>query len=763
MTDTETTALRPRKPANEPPAEAFAPIETAATGGTNFLLSAVRRWPWVLVGLLFGVVAGVFGLYLSRPNVFQSNAQVLVIKKRADAFGGSDARMMVLEDYVATQVSVIKSERIMATAAKKVPAERVAGYYPADPNNPEREVELRTKFLQGGFTVAREKDINSPAGGTNILNLNFKASSAEDAKVFLETVIATYSKELATVYDDETRKQIETADNQIRALEGEIGTLETKRAENLAAVIKITPEELAVVRVRVSKLIDQLRQLRQDESNLTSKLDLIKQVGNDPRARGLLLAQLGDVGRGGAVPVGRVDVENPDAAIRSIRLERAEQLKKYGPDHQIIQALDAKLTYLEELNKPPVGGGPAPLDSLGIAEQILKSRLANTRKDLVATDLDLDRDTKTLTSAGSLQSTIDFSTRMIQDKSLRREELKSKRQQLESTKSAGGFEAVVLSKPEADVVPVAPSLPRSIMLGAAAGLILGLGLAALAELADKSFRSPAEIRSRLGLPVIGHIPPIRTGLPMDVPLDVESSLVCAVRPKSVEAEAYRGVRTSLYFSLQGRGHQVIQVTSPNPGDGKSTLATNLAVSIAQSGKRVLLIDCDFRRPRLHKIFKMENAGPGFVAVIIGESSLRDAVRPGPVENLSLLPCGTRPTNPAELLTSPEFAKIIEQAKRDYDFVVLDTPPILAVSDPSVVAPRADGVILVFRMTSKARPQAERAREQLGSLGANVLGVVVNGAGRASDGYGYGTGAGYHYDYEYEYADKYHDDDDEANK
>ena len=123
---------------------------------------------------------------------------------------------------------------------------------------------------------------------------------------------------------------------------------------------------------------------------------------------------------------------------------------------------------------------------------------------------------------------------------------------------------------------------------------------------------------------------------------------------------------------------------------------------------------------------------------------------------SVLPCGARPANPAELLTSPQFAAVLEQAKVEYDYVILDTPPLLAVSDPSVVAPRADGVVLVFRMTSRARPQAERAREQLAQLGANVLGVVVNGAGRATDGYGYGSGAGYHYDYEYEYAD-YHDE------
>jgi succinoglycan biosynthesis transport protein ExoP len=281
-------------------------------------------------------------------------------------------------------------------------------------------------------------------------------------------------------------------------------------------------------------------------------------------------------------------------------------------------------------------------------------------------------------------------------------------------------------------------------------------------LTDKSFRSPAEIRRRLGLPVIGHIPQIRIDTPADVnaPGGLDPVLAAALRPKSVEAEAYRGLRTQLYFSTQGRGHQVVQVTSPNPGDGKSTLAANLAVSIAQSGKRVVLIDCDFRKPRVHKIFDLPSTGEvGLAGVIAGEAPIQAAVRPSGLPNLDLLPCGPRPANPAELLTSPQFQHALDEVRKAYDFVIVDTPPLLAVSDPSVVASRVDGVLLTFRMTKKVRPAAERAREQLAALGANVLGVVVNGwasGGRGYYDYNYGSSYGYRYK-DYEYADEYADD------
>jgi capsular exopolysaccharide synthesis family protein len=146
-------------------------------------------------------------------------------------------------------------------------------------------------------------------------------------------------------------------------------------------------------------------------------------------------------------------------------------------------------------------------------------------------------------------------------------------------------------------------------------------------------------------------------------------------------------------------------------------------------------------------------------VIDGTTTVPEAVRPTPVTNLDVMPCGPRPANPAELLTSPKFQALLAELKAAYDFVVIDTPPLLAVSDPAAVAPRADGVLMVFRMTGRARPAAERAREQLSALGANVLGVVVNGwSGRNRD-YGEYNYGGYRYA-DYRYSDDYASDKDE---
>jgi capsular exopolysaccharide synthesis family protein len=451
------------------------------------------------------------------------------------------------------------------------------------------------------------------------------------------------------------------------------------------------------------------------------------------------------------------------------RLKTMQERK--GDNHPDVLEMKAMVEYLRKKSGDVVtdGANEKNYDAFASMKIRLDSMFRTSEQRKKELDVEIKEINTKMSQLASLMSQNTTLREELKGHEIDSRNIQDKLNRLEATKNSGGYNAQAISDPS-DGVKVAPRLIQSVLLFSFLGTLMGLGLAFAFELTDKSFRSPAEIRRRLGLPVVGHIPPIRTDLPIDNPAlkglepDMEPVIVTHLRPKSIEAEAYRGVRTQLYFSTQGAGHQVIQVTSPNPGDGKSTLAANLAVSIAQSGKRVVLIDCDFRKPRVHKIFHIEKPDVGLASVINGDCELGTAMRTSPIENLSILPCGPRPQNPAELLTSPEFQTVIDQLRDQFDFVIIDTPPVLAVSDPAVVAPRVDGVLLVFRMTKKARPTAERAREQLAALGANVLGVIVNGTGRSKeDGYGYGYGYNYgygyqyQYQYEYEYADNYTDD------
>jgi capsular exopolysaccharide synthesis family protein len=321
------------------------------------------------------------------------------------------------------------------------------------------------------------------------------------------------------------------------------------------------------------------------------------------------------------------------------------------------------------------------------------------------------------------------------------EALSKRLQDVNLVKGVGGYDVETIVPPAAGR-QVAPQALLVFPLAALLGALGGLGLAYLAEAKDQGFRSPAEIRRRLGLPVLGYIPsyrpvpllPAGSGAP---PLDPMLSIF--YRSQSPEAEAYRGLRNALCFSEPGANYKVIQIASPNRSEGKSTLAANLAVSLALAGKRVLLVDADLRSPSAHRLFGL-TARTGLAPVLAGEAELADAIQPSSIPLLDVLPGGPVPSNPAELLTCRRFPELLDYLRDRYDFVLVDTPALLPVADASAVACRADGVLLTLRPTRNGRPAAERALEALAMVGARVLGVVINGASPRFLSGAYGPGS-----------------------
>ncbi len=324
-------------------------------------------------------------------------------------------------------------------------------------------------------------------------------------------------------------------------------------------------------------------------------------------------------------------------------------------------------------------------------------------------------------------------------------------EEISLNKDQSGFDAQTLN-PASGAWQIGPDFVQNLTMAGLLGALVGLGLGYVLELADRSYHSPDEIVRELETPVVGHIPVIvenRQVIAGTSPL--HWSLSTVHHPKSRIAEAFRGVRTAIYFNAQDTQHQIIQITSPNPGDGKSTLALNLAVSIANSGKSVLILDCDLRRPRVAKMLGIKES-IGLEAAIVGTAELTDLPQDTTIPNLQAIVSTEKPENPSELLTTPEFQNLLEIFRTKYDYVILDTPPTLAVTDPGIVAARVDGVILTIRLTKKSRQHSRQAMELLNSIGATVIGVVVNGIGDRSGYGGYGRNTYYTYGkYRYGYA------------
>jgi capsular exopolysaccharide synthesis family protein len=285
---------------------------------------------------------------------------------------------------------------------------------------------------------------------------------------------------------------------------------------------------------------------------------------------------------------------------------------------------------------------------------------------------------------------------------------------------------------------VSPVMAANLPVGAVLGLLFGLLLAFTIESLDNTVKSPEAAEQLVGAPLLGVIPMLshaRQHLIADAP---ERDLAVFKDPTSLAAEACRSIRTNMLFISAQKEFALFSVTSPGPQDGKTTVAINLAVTMAQAGGRILLIDADMRRPRVHRSFGLKS-DKGISSVMAGDLELKDAICKSEVPNLDILPCGPMPPNPAELLHTERFRQILAQCRGKYDRVILDSPPIGPVTDPAIIGSATDGVVLVLRAGHTTREATQFARRQLGDAGARILGLVINQTDRKGSGYGYGYG------------------------
>lgn len=307
----------------------------------------------------------------------------------------------------------------------------------------------------------------------------------------------------------------------------------------------------------------------------------------------------------------------------------------------------------------------------------------------------------------------------------------------------------VIDPPEAPFDPYLPKPLLFLALSGVLGLFLGMGTAFIVEYMDRSIKTTEDVERVVQLPSLGVVPlclkdpskringkesgkfggllswmrnrkaqAVATG---------DLDLMMLKHPRSAMAEAVRHLRTSLMLSVSGGPPEAIVVTSPHPGEGKSTISINLAIALAQDGHRVVIMDCDLRRPRLHQIFGLENI-PGLTSYLTGNTDLESIMKATSVDNLFLIPAGPIPPNPAELLNSQTYKNLLQELRRKFNHIIIDTPPTLGFADARVVALQADGVLLVAKHQSTTREAGRLARQYLSQVNARMLGMVLNQLG-----------------------------------
>jgi succinoglycan biosynthesis transport protein ExoP len=749
------------------------PMEMSQTSESpapsNIYRIAWQRKSLLILGLVIGVVIG--ALYYSQKDpAYQSTSLIAVLRKNPNMLPMQDPRTMVMDDYVTFHAQLLRTPLILRSVVQDNDIKKLETFTG-------KSLSDMMTLIMGGLLVNRDtRDANARSP---ILQLTFKGPNANDCQSILDGIIKHYKTYLKVTYENQGSDLLQSIKNYERILKDDLARLskqhQTFRDQNRP--VMSSKEGKNPIVSKLESLLGERIKIRQNVIDITTRLKVMEEGAQAKMGLSLLYlmpsSSLVRQGQEGA----SMPVMNTSEQLMRLQVAQKTLASKVGPNHPDLKDLalqiDSLEKYLSDQTKELNATGQAK-DSLTTRETPIQSALNSFKLELKRLEMELKaideeishdwEDAKEMSKVEMVDQDFENSKRQYN------ELLSAVLKQISTAKLFKDDEvyyAQIMQEPTL-AQKVEPRLLVIMTLSVVLGLLGGFGLAYLADMTDKSFRSPEEIRRRLNIPVIGHVPMLLSeeeSAKLEGAINgPDPTLVTYYRPKSRKAEVFRGIRTALYFSTRGEGHKVIQITSPNMGDGKTTLSSNLAVSIAQSGKQTILIDADFRRPRLHKYFAVPSE-KGFASVLTGQCDLRDAIQPTVIPGLSVLPCGPIPPNPAELLTSPRFKELMDELREQYDYVIVDTPPLLVVTDPCAVAPRVDGVLLTMRVVKNGRPIAERAKDILLSLGAKPLGIVVNGVamtGPSGIGYGYGYGYGYGqydyaqaYQYKYEYSDRYY--------
>ena len=527
-------------------------------------------------------------------------------------------------------------------------------------------------------------------------NLEIKLTATRDAAKWLSSRI------------DDGRKKVETAENALLRYkeENQIITSFSSDVEN------ITAQKLAELNTQLAEA----ESLRVEAETRYSQAISLE---NNPD----MLDSIPEVITNDVVK----EIKKMEVALYN---RMSELSKKYGRNHPQMKAIESELADLKKRKKVEARRVISSLKNqykLALAKEDSLKRALGRQK---AESLDLN---KKAVQFGVLKREAE-SARHMYEMLIKR----FKETSLTEEMKTGNIR--VIDKAEIPQFPIKPKTSRNLMLSVIIGLMFGIGSALFLEHLDNTIKMPEEIKEYLKIPFLGPVPFIS---PDGIPHQANKDLVTIHSPRSAASESYRGIRTGILFSSADNPPQVIVVSSASPQDGKTTSASNLAVCMANTESRVLLMDCDMRRPNIHKVFDL-GRNIGLSGILVGTNNLKDAIVASPVDGLDILPAGLTPPNPSEIIGSKKMAQLIGTLREKYDRIIIDTPPISSVTDAAVLSRMVDSVLLVVRAGETPRPVIQNALEQLKTVNAKILGVVLNAVSVGRDGYYYYQYQNYYY-------------------
>lgn len=676
-------------------------------GGINVLGAVTRRW-W-LVLLVFGIVGG--GAFFAGANLvkpqYEGRAKVSYVDNNPNPNGsgiGANTihRAILLLNSRDIPLLAVRDEKMRAMFPKEIGTKNLED--PADQAAVLKEVKDWVDTEEGtkGVSVVDVFTLQpSPEKAAVVANAYAEALRKYCEVSVTETMVAGYKtmkdqwednkKLLAALYKQ--RADLKSSNN--------FDANEQKYSGVLKQISTLS-EEIAKARIDVASAEARFKAL-QNGNKRTPAQELARlKIIEDEKAKDYILKSYidqlalasGDLAK--AQSEGKTE-NHPQVQQAHESITRAQRniSQREAEISAIIENKIAEQFRLE---------GAKTIDEAKVAKELKEEQLASFEKEMK----NLDAESKRL---GLIKIAIDELTRQAEEVAKQNDSLHEQIQLAELT-AIKNPTAVFKVEQTAAVILKEDKRIKVQAGGLVGGLFLGIMLALLVDKFDKRLRDPRDIEPLFGAALLGTIPKIQ-----------ELKRVKGEQARNLIAEEFRIIRTQVLFGTPGAQHKLIAVTSPSPGDGKTSLAVNLAISIAKAGRRVLLIDGDLRKPDVHRVFNVPDS-PGFAELIQGSHEPGAVIKKSEIDGLEILPAGTPISRPSELLSRPEMARLLQALGDQYDHIVLDTAPLLPVSDTHVLAGMMDGVIVSFN-AEVDRDTVSLAQDILRRSRANIIGTVMN--------------------------------------
>jgi len=747
------------------------------------LYGIARRRKWSIVaGLFVGLFVALAYQMLATPK-YDAQLQVMLMQKDASMpargagqQGGSDTDVAV--EVLATHMEVFSSRRIVKEAIDRFELDRIPSIA--------EQIALRedpVEFIQQQLAVTFGGD--GEGKSATVLVASYRDPSPEHCATILNSILSCYQDFLGKTFQNTSDEAVNLITEARQELEAELLDIEMRyrrfRETSPSLIWDAQAGRMTNIHQTRLLLIEQdLADQRRKESTTRSRLETIREfLAKTPadqitdKEKLALLSEEGslrmklayDVTRGDASSEAfQADMPTRTAAasvktqeLLGLRLKEQELLKSFAADYPGVQLIRKQIETIEQFLAENRALEPAadvermtPADMLENGMRAMEHDL----DDLKKLRRDLEQEYKTEAVAAGKLAGLELQGEALADELSRKrglyEEVVERLGEINLIRDYGGFVAEVIAPAEAQTKAAWPKLPLTVAGGALLGMLMGIALAIFRDFSDTTFRGPEQLEEAIGVSIVAHIPMIQLRKRQLKSASVDETLATYHVPSSREAEAFRSLRTALLFDSRKHGSKLIGFSSPTPGDGKTTSTVNLAVSIAQSGKSVLVIDCDLRRPRASGMLGVGNES-GLTDLLLDGRELQDViVDVDGIENLSVIPSGGHPPNPAELLMLPEFEQLLAVVREKFDYVLLDLPPLLAVSDPAIVAPMLDGIVFTLRVVKNGQKAAMKARKILDDLEVRIIGAVVNASSMSVRSYGYADADKYEQQYGYTY-------------